>query len=80
MTRKIRKFNDPELILAKIIKNAMTSVAEAEVVTIYLNAQAALAIRQCLIKLGHPQAPTPLKIDTVTARGILTGTIKQKRW
>ena len=38
-----------------------------------------IPMRQCLIELGHPQPPTPLKTDNSTATGILTGTIKQKR-
>ena len=73
------QLNGPILILAKIIKNVMASATEAEVAALYLNAQEALAIRQCLIKLGHPQPPTPLKTDNVTARGIFKGTIEQKR-
>ena len=57
----------------------MASAAEAEVTALYLNAQEALAIRQCLVELEHAQPPTPLKLDNVTACGILTGTIKQKQ-
>ena len=72
-------FNGPILVLAKIIKNVMASAAEAEVAALYLNAQEALSTRQCCIELGHPQPPTPLKTDNSTAKGILTGTIKQKR-
>ena len=44
-----------------------------------MNAQDALSVRQCLIKLGHPQPATPMKSDNSTAKGILTSTIKQKR-
>ena len=57
----------------------MASAAEAKVAAFYLNAQEALAIRQCLIKLGHPQPSTLLKTENGTVGGILTGTIKQKR-
>ena len=38
------QFNGPILILAKIIKNIMTSAADAEVAALYLNAQERLAI------------------------------------
>jgi hypothetical protein len=55
------QFNGPILVLAKIIKNVMASAAEAEVGALYMNAQEALSIRQCLIELGHPQPPTPMK-------------------
>ena len=44
-----------------------------------MNAQEAVSIRQCLIEMGHPQPPTPMKTDNSTAQGILYGTIKQKR-
>ena len=43
-----------------------------------MNAQEVVSIRQCLIEMGHPQPPTPMKTDNSTAQGILTGTIKQK--
>ena len=55
------QFNGPVLILAKIIKNVMASAAKAEVAALYLNAQEALTIWQCLIELGHPQPLTPFK-------------------
>jgi len=57
----------------------MASAAEAEVGALYTNAQEAIAIRQCLIELGHPQPPTPMKTDYSTAQGICMGTIKQKQ-
>jgi hypothetical protein len=72
-------FNGPILVLAKIIKNVMASAAEAEVAGIYMNAQLAVGFRTCLIEMGHPQPPTPIRTDNTTARGIITGTIKQKR-
>ena len=72
-------FNGPVLVLARVIKNVMASAAEAEVAALYMNAQEMIPMRQCLIELGHPQPPTPLKTDNSTATGILTGTIKQKR-
>jgi hypothetical protein len=72
-------FNGPILVLAKIIKNVMASAAKAEVAGIYMNAQLAVDYRNCLIEMGRPQPPTPIRTDNTTARGIITGTIKQKR-
>jgi hypothetical protein len=72
-------FNGPIIVLAKIIKNVMASAAEAEVAGIHLNAQEGVSEHNCLIKMGHPQPPTPIQTDNTTARGIVTGTIKQKR-
>ena len=56
----------------------MASAAKAEVSALYINAQEALSIRQCLIELGHPQPATPMKTDNSSVRNILTRTIKQK--
>ena len=67
------------LVLAKIINNLIASAAEAEAGTLYLNAQEAKCIRQCLIKSGRLQPATPMKTDNSTAKGILTRTIKQKK-
>eukprot|EP00536_Pseudo-nitzschia_multiseries_P019698 jgi/Psemu1/116831/gw1.3958.2.1 len=72
-------FNGPILVLGNVIKNVMASAAKAEVASLFLNAREALPVRQCLIKLGHPQPATPMKTDNNTAEGILNGTIKQKR-
>jgi hypothetical protein len=57
----------------------MASSAEAEVAGIYLNAQECVSKGNCLIKMGHPQPPTPIRTDNITARGIFTGTIKKKQ-
>ena len=67
------------MVITKIIKNVMASAAEAEVAALFLTAQEMVPLRQCLIDLGHPQSATPLKTDNSTAKGITTGTIKQKR-
>jgi hypothetical protein len=44
-----------------------------------MNAQLAVGYHTYLIKMGHPQPPTTIRTDNTTARGIITGTIKQKR-
>ena len=44
-----------------------------------MNAQQAVPIRQALIEMGHPQPPTPLVTNNITAQGILTGKFKQKQ-
>ena len=72
-------FNGPLLVLAKVIKNVMSSAAESEVGGLYMNAREDVPIRTTLIEMGHPQPATPLTTDNNTAEGILNGTIKQKR-
>jgi hypothetical protein len=72
-------FNGPIMVLAKIIKNVMSSAAEAEVAALFMNAQEMAPMRQCLKDLGHAQPATPIKTDNSTATGIINNTIKQKR-
>ena len=72
-------FNGPIFILAKIIKAVMSSAAEAEVGSLFINAQQAIQYIVTLEELGHPQAAVPLLTDNSTAAGFLTGTIKKKR-
>ena len=64
--------NSPIWVLAKVIKNVMASAAEAEVGSLYMNVQEAVSTRTCLIEMGHPQPPTKMKTDNMTAKGILT--------
>ena len=72
-------FNGPVMVLAKVIKNVMASAAEAELAALFMNAQEAVALRNCLEAMGHTQPPTPLKTDNNTANGIINNTMKQKR-
>ncbi|CAB9526493.1 unknown protein [Seminavis robusta] len=66
-------------VVAKIMKNVLSSAAEAEVGNAFNNAQEACPIPQTLIEMGHPQPATPIQTDNKWAEGILTGTKKQKR-
>ena len=72
-------FNGPITVLAKVIKHVMSSVAEAEIIAVYMLAQDLIPLRLCLEELGHKQPPTPIKTDNSTAVGIGNNTTKQKR-
>ena len=43
-----------------------------------MDAQLALPMQITLEELGHPQLPTPIKMDNTTANGIINGTVKQQ--
>ena len=73
------KNNGAILSNATIIKNVMSSVAEAEVGATHNNAQEAIPLRSMLIEMNHQQPPTPIQTDTSTADGIINKTIVQKR-
>ncbi len=63
---------------ATIIKNVMASAAEAEIGAIYLNAKETRYLQQMLIKMGHPQPPTPIQTDITTAEGVINNKIQPK--
>ena len=54
----------------------MSSDAEAEVGVLFVNSQEGTDIRTKLVKLGHPQPPTPIQSDNFTATGIVNSTIR----
>jgi hypothetical protein len=55
------------------------SAAEAELDTLFLNAQEAKVIQLILEELGHPQPPTPIHIDNTTTVGnVSNNTITQQ--
>jgi hypothetical protein len=71
--------NGPITILCKILKNVLSSAAEAELAGLFLNGKQAVPERITLKELGHPQPPTPMITDNSTAMGIANDSVKQKR-
>lgn len=56
----------------------VASYEEAEVAGIFHNAQTALSICTILEDLGHPQPPTPIKINNSMTHGFINDNINQK--
>ena len=56
----------------------MSSAAEAELGTLFINAKTAVSMRQTLIKLKHPQPCTPMQTDNATAHALLINKILPK--
>jgi hypothetical protein len=71
--------NGAILIIITILKHVMSSAAEAEIVSVFLDAKEATTLRTTLEEMGHPQPPTPLQTDNTTVMGYSNGTIKQRR-
>ena len=63
--------NGPIHIIAKIIKNVVSSAAEAEIAGVFTNAKEAVPIIQTLKEMGHPQQPVEIITDNSTASNIL---------
>jgi len=71
--------NGPIHTISSIMKNVMSSAAEAEIGAVFINCQDSEPIRTSLFEMGHAQPPTPVQTDNTTAAGFLNETIKQKR-
>ena len=65
------KDNGAVLNIAKIMKNVMTSAAEAEIGALYLNSRQAIPARRLLEEMGHKQPPTPIQTDNTIAFGFI---------
>jgi hypothetical protein len=63
----------------EIIKHAMSSAAEAETGALSQGQQGGYAILTNSHWLNHPQPPTPIQTDNLTAASVVNKTIKQKR-
>ena len=66
-------------VIAKMTKNVVSSAAEAEIAGIFTNAKEAVPIKLTLEEMGHPQPPTEITTDDMTASGTLNKTFKQTR-
>ena len=66
-------------VLCQIMREVVSSAAEAELAALFHNGKEACPIRITLEELGHPQPPTPIQTDNSTAAGIVNDTVKQKR-
>jgi hypothetical protein len=61
-----------------IIKAVMSSVAEAELGALYLNAKEATYLRQILQEMGHPQPRKPNQTNNTMAEGVINNEIQPK--
>ena len=79
----LQQVNNPIHVECKYLRHVVTSAAESEVGGLFHNCQTAIPIRNCLIQMGHPQPPTPIKTDNTTARDFAYNNIaikKAKSW
>ncbi|EJK53767.1 hypothetical protein THAOC_26721 [Thalassiosira oceanica] len=71
--------NGAILTVAKIIKNVMSSAAEAELGALYIMAREAVWIRIILERMGYKQPPTPIQTDNATAEGVINHKVQPKQ-
>ena len=68
-------FNGPVLTIANIIKFVMSSMAEVELVGLFITAKEMVPLRQSLLKMGWLQPPSPIQMDNSSAVGVTNNTI-----
>jgi hypothetical protein len=73
------QINGPIQIHASTCKFVVTSAAEAKLGAIFYNIQERAILRLALEELGHPQPPTPVHCNNITAVGIANDTVKKQR-
>jgi hypothetical protein len=71
--------NGAILTPCQILREVVSSAAEAELAGVFHNSKEACPIRITLEELGYPQPPTIMVTDNSTASGIANDTVKQKR-
>ena len=62
--------------IAKIIKVVMSSAAEAELGSLYINPKKAIVEQSILEEMRHPQHPMPTQTDNSTAEGIINSKVQ----
>jgi hypothetical protein len=71
--------NGPLLCHTTVLKNVVSSVAEAEFGALFVNAKEGTVTSTPLSEMGHNQDATDLTTDNTTADDIINNTVQQKR-
>ena len=69
------RWNGAVLTLAGIMKNVLSSAAEAELAALFETAKTMVPLRQALVEMGWPQGRSPIQTDNTTANGVVNNTI-----
>ena len=70
--------NGPVLTIVQILKNVMSSAAEAELSGLFICAKAMVPLRNTLMGMGWPQPPSPVQCNNSTAIGVTNKTMVKK--
>ena len=70
--------NGPVLKIAQIIKNIMSSAAEAELSGLFICSKDTIPLRNTLTEMGWPQPPSPGQCNNSTSTGVTNKTMVKK--
>jgi hypothetical protein len=71
--------NGALLTTSTIMRNLMSSAAEAECGALINNTKEGVPLRITLEEMGHPQPPTPVQVDNSTTNGFANTQLRQKK-
>jgi hypothetical protein len=71
--------NGPLFCHTTVLKHVVSSIAEAELGAIFVNAKEGTVVRTALSEMGHKQEFPQLKTGNSTADGIINNTVQKKR-
>ena len=74
----VPSLNGPVLTIAQIIKNVMSSAAEAKLSGLFICAKAMIPLRNTLIEMGWLQTPSSVQCDNSTATSVTNKTMANK--
>jgi hypothetical protein len=78
-TTPTTKPNGAIYILCHVMREVLSSAAEAKLGALFHNGKEVSPLRTALADMGHPQPATVIITDNSTAAGIANDTVKQKR-
>ena len=76
---KLTAIKGPIYVMCGILKFVVTLAAEAELGALFLNCKEGKILQLTLEEMGHPQPPTPVHVDYITAVGIANDSVKKQR-
>ena len=74
----VTSINRPVLTISQIIKNVMSSAAEADLSGLFICPKAMIPLSNTPIEMGWPQPPSPVQCDNSTATGVTNKTMVKK--
>jgi hypothetical protein len=74
-----RPYNGPLHVYCCVMKEVLSSTAEAELGALFHNSKEACPLQSALTEMGHLQNATSLSTNNSTAAGISNSTVKQRQ-
>ena len=64
------------IAIAEMIKFTMSLSADVKLAALYIKVQQCVSLHQALIKMGHPQSPTQVKVGNLTTVEVIKNNIE----